>query len=289
MAIIRTLLDQPSAGGTPILPPDLQRQYGGGLQFPHPPADRPYVIGNFVSTLDGIVSFAIPGKAGGGEISGHDSSDRFIMGLLRASADAVMVSSGTFRATAREHAWIPQSIYPEAAELYASFRKDVLGKPRQPYTVIVSGSGVVDLGRPMFRMPEVSVRILTTGQGAERLRSARAGDLPSTEVLALDGSGGAIAPAAMLDALRAKLGVRLLLHEGGPTLYGEFIAARLVDEFFLTVAPQLAGSKLESPRPNMVWQTAFSPHTAPWLRIISVKESGDHLYLRYGLRDPVRP
>ena len=61
------------------------------------------MIGNFVSTLDGIVSFLIPGKEGGGEISGHDEADRFIMGLLRASADAVMVGVGTLHATHPRH------------------------------------------------------------------------------------------------------------------------------------------------------------------------------------------
>ena len=38
---------------------------------------------------------------GEGNISGFDESDRFIMGLLRASADAVMVGSGTLHQTTR--------------------------------------------------------------------------------------------------------------------------------------------------------------------------------------------
>jgi riboflavin biosynthesis pyrimidine reductase len=61
------------------------------------------------------------------------------------------------------------------------------------------------------------------------------------------------------------------------------VAASLVDEFFLTMAPQIAGRNLERPRPAMVWGTEFLPETAPWLNILGVKQSGDHLYLRYGL------
>lgn len=86
MLPIRTLLDQARGADPPALPPDLQRHYDGDLHFPIGSKERPYVIGNFVSTLDGVVSYKIPGHAGGGEISGHDEADRFIMGLLRASA-----------------------------------------------------------------------------------------------------------------------------------------------------------------------------------------------------------
>ena len=53
-------------------------------------AARPHVIGNFVTSLDGVVSLGIPGKAGGGEISGFNPHDRMVMGLLRAAADAVV-------------------------------------------------------------------------------------------------------------------------------------------------------------------------------------------------------
>ena len=265
-----------------MLPAELRHLYDGDLWFAGGAADRPYTIGNFVSTLDGIVTFAIPGQAGGGEISGSDEADRFVMGLLRASADAVMVGAGTLHATARRHVWVAGSVYAKAEELYATYRNKVLGKTQPPFNVIVSGSGKVDLDRPMFQSGEVPVRILTTPKGADALRRAGASALPSTELLVLDDSGGAVTPAAMVEALYRHCGVRLLLHEGGPTLYGEFVAAGLVDEMFLTLSPQIAGSSPEQPRPTMVWRTEFLPETAPWVKLLSVKQSGDHLYLRYG-------
>lgn len=283
MFTIQTLLNT-APPGTAILSEELQRQYGGDLQFPAGVADRPYVIGNFVSTLDGIVSFAVPGREGGGEISGHDEADRFIMGLLRASADAVMVGSGTVHATAPGHAWVAESVYPEGREIYAAYRAGILGKKKPPYSVIVSGSGIVDLDRRMFRSGEVRIVILTTGKGAERLRGAGAASLPATDVLAVESSSGAVEPAAMLDVLQTRYGVHFLLHEGGPTLYGEFLAADLVDEMFVTVSPHIAGSSPEQPRPTMVWGTEFPPESAPWLQLLSVKQSADHLYLRYRRR-----
>lgn len=284
MIRIQTLLDRAPSGAA-VLTAELQQLYGGDLRFPGVVLERPYVIGNFVSTLDGIVSFAVPGKEGGGEISGHDEADRFIMGLLRASVDAVMVGAGTVHATAPGHAWVPESVCPEAKELYSTYRTEGLGKPKPPYTVVVSGSGVVDLDRRMFRTGEVQNVILTTGKGAERLRGAGAASLPATDVVAVDSSSGAIDAAAMLDVMRTRYGVRILLHEGGPMLYGQFIAADLVDEMFVTLAPHIAGSGISQPRPTMVWGTEFQPESAPWLQLFSVKQNGDHLYLRYGRRE----
>jgi len=65
----------------------------GNLGFPEPPADRPWIYSNFVQSLDGIVSF------GGYHASGADISqsteDRWLMDLLRAHADAVLVGVNT--------------------------------------------------------------------------------------------------------------------------------------------------------------------------------------------------
>src|SRR5579871_1610664 len=105
MEPIRTLFTAESELVGPVLPEGLRTQYGGDLHFPPVPDGRPYVIANFGSTLDGVVSFNIPGQSGGALISGSNEGDRFIMGLLRASADAVMVGSGTLDAVSREHVW----------------------------------------------------------------------------------------------------------------------------------------------------------------------------------------
>ena len=95
MEAIRTLIDQQDASPGPSLPDDLRALYGGDLRFQASSGRRPYVVGNFVSTLDGVISFEVPGHSGGGTISGSDEADRFVMGLLRASVDAVVVAAGT--------------------------------------------------------------------------------------------------------------------------------------------------------------------------------------------------
>jgi riboflavin biosynthesis pyrimidine reductase len=281
MEPIRTLLESKTVGASPVLSPELHRLYGGDLHFPEASENRPYVIGNFVATLDGVVSYQIPGKSGGGDISGHDDGDRFVMGLLRASADAVMIASGTLQATAPEHLWIPDSVSPIGTESYASYRRRDLGKSAMPLTVIVTASGAVDLDRAVFRTPGVRALIITTDRGRERLERSGVDRLDTTEVNAMAAPCNRIEPLSILRSLRAKYGVHLLLHEGGPTLFGQFVAHGLVDEFFLTVAPQIAGRTAERPRPGLIQGIDFLPETAPWLRIVSVKQRDDHLYLRY--------
>ena len=53
----------------PPLPPGLRELYDGDLRFRESPAERPFVIANFVSTLDGVVSYEIKGQAGGSAVS----------------------------------------------------------------------------------------------------------------------------------------------------------------------------------------------------------------------------
>ncbi len=286
MELIRTLLDRQDPVNPPVLPEDLRGLYGGDLHLPAPGDGRPYVIGNFVNTLDGVVSFAVPGKAGGGDISGFNAGDRFIMGLLRASADAVMVGAATLADVSQSHLFAAESIYRSASDAYALYRGEILHKPPYPLTVIVSGSGNVDLGRAVFRTPDVRTVILTTKEGRARLAAAGAASLPSTEVRVMQARGSRLAAGAMLEPLWREFGVRLLLHEGGPALFSGFVAEGLVDEFFLTVAPQLAGRTRDSRRPGMIAGVEFQPETAPWLDLVSVKGCADHLYLRYRKRGP---
>jgi len=279
MEQIQTLLDLSGARDQIVLPEELKILYDGDLRFAALD-DRPYVIGNFASTLDGVVSFEIPGKSGGGDISGFNEADRFIMGLLRASVDAVIVGSGTLREVPPGYLWLAEQVYPEASEHYARYRQRVLNKRVPPLNVIVSGSGAVDLQKAVFRTGEVRTLIVTSPKGAELL-AKNAVALTSAEVRAIKDEEGKIAPALILKLLRDEFGVEILLHEGGPALFGDFVVHDCVDELFLTVAPQFAGRDAKRQRPGLVAGAAFLPQTAPWLKLLSVKQGTDYLYLRY--------
>ena len=188
MALIRTLVDRDQDGSEPALSPGLRDLYGGNLPFRTSPAERPFVIANFVSTLDGVVSYQIKGQAGGSTISGSDPADRFIMGLLRASADAIMVGAGTVHDTNPQSLWIPEYTYPDAKHLYTEYRVNVLHKPEYPLLVVVSGSGKLELERAIFRTPGVRTVVMTTPAGRDALTRAGATKLPSVQIHALDAS-----------------------------------------------------------------------------------------------------
>ena len=286
MAPIRTLFAtefaEPSRA---VLPNGLRARYDGNLSFPPAPVERPYLIANFVSTLDGVVSFNLPGQSEGAQISDSNEEDRFIMGLLRASADAVVVGSGTLQAAGPQGSWLPESVYPAAKDLYRRYRTEVLRKPEYPLVVIVTRTGVLDLASVVFHTPRTRVLILTTEQGKQRLSQSGSGALASVEVKALSSAESRIPPSAILSLLRQEAGVELLLHEAGPTLFGEFLAGGFMDELFLTVAPQIAGRVAAHPRPGLDANVEFSPATAPWWKLLSAKSAGDYLFLRYQMRD----
>jgi riboflavin biosynthesis pyrimidine reductase len=282
MALVRTLTDRDQDHLGPPLPPGLRELYDGDLRFPESLAERPFVIANFVSTLDGVVSYEIKGQSGGATVSGSDPADGFIMGLLRASADAVIVGAGTVNDASPEGLWIPEYTYPDGKLLFRDYRVNVLHKPEYPLLVVVSGSGRLELGRAIFQTPGVRTAVITTSAGSDVLAKAGATKLPSVQIHALDAKGGTMAPMAMLRLLYAQLGVRRLLHEGGPTLFGQFLEAQAVDELFLTLSPRIAGRKGDTIRPGLVEGIEFIPDRSPGFQLRSVKQRAEYLYLRYG-------
>jgi riboflavin biosynthesis pyrimidine reductase len=280
MRLVQTLIDCDKEYAEPALPQELKELYDGDLHFGAAPATRPFVIANFVSTLDGVVSYGTQGKSDGSAISGSNPADRFIMGLLRASADAIIVGAGTVEDARTKSLWTPESTYPDAKQFYAEYRA-ALHKPEYPLLVVVTGSGKLELDRAIFQTPLMRTVLITTSAGSDELTRRGAASLGSVEVHALNSSGGSIAPQAMLELLQSQFGVKTLLHEGGPTLFGQFLAAGVIDEFFLTLSPQIAGRKNDVVRPALVEGAEFLPDSAPRFQMLSVKQEAAYLYLRY--------
>jgi riboflavin biosynthesis pyrimidine reductase len=237
---------------------------------------RPTVIANFVSTLDGVVAFDTDGRSGGGEVSGFSEPDRFVMGMLRAMADVVLVGAGTVRA-ASTHEWTPRHVHRESAELYETWRQQMGIQSGQPTTIVATASGSLDPKHPGLSATDVQVVIATTQGGAERLQAAG----PASNVRIEIASAGTVIDASRLVELAASAGARLVLCEGGPHLIGELLKADLLDELFLTIAPQVAGRDATAQRLALVEGAAFDVATAPWAEFRSVRRSGDHLFLRY--------
>lgn len=266
------------------LTPVLSTYYDGGFSLPSDKkTELPYVIANFVETLDGIVSYNAPGQTGGGAISGGKEQDKMVMGLLRARADAVIFGSSSLHVDTK-HVRIPSTIYPAFSAEYETFRKQLGSRENLPMSVIMTASGEVDLSEPTFHRPGLRVIIATTKKGRDVLMQK---ELPSsTEVRVIEPQEGeatpkSISPRSVLALLARDYGVRVALYEGGPTLLASFLAEHLIDELFLTLAPQIAGRSADLHRLSLVEGHAFMPNEAPWATLLSVKLAGSHLLLRY--------
>ena len=273
-AALRTLLETKRGRGLP-LPPTLSRLYGT-FRLPVP-RSGPLVFSNFVSTLDGVVSLQVKGHSGGGDISGFSGQDRMVMGLLRAAADAVIVGSGTLAADP-QHLWTPQAICPELADDYRRLG-DAMAKPGPALNVIVSAGGMVNLRLPVFSSGKVAAMIVTTLQGAKRLH--RLGVPDSVQMQVIRRRSGEIPAAEILRAVGRVIAARRILVEGGPRLLGTFYKERLIDEQFLSLAPQLSGREIGDSRMSLVMGKTFAPRDPLWGRLTDARQGSRLLFLRY--------
>lgn len=283
LTTLRTLW-QADLGEMQVLPPELTAFYGT-LRLPAVGA-KPRVTANFVSTLDGVTSWNVPGQMGGGEISGFSQEDAGVMGLLRATSAAVIIGAATLRVVP-DHLWTAEFIQPALGTAYQVLRAS-LGHTQPPLAVIVTGSGDVDVALRIFTSREEPALIVTTAEGEQRLRAR---GLPAAVMLAAAAPApdGKLSAASILAAVNAHLpaGPRRLLLEGGPQLMGTFFAAQAIDELFLTLSPQIAGRDgahgAAGWRPGLVEGALLAPERPGWGRLVSVRQADSYLFLRYAM------
>lgn len=266
------LFEQP---GLPAwgLPRALAAAYGGDLGFP-----RPCLYANFVASVDGVTALGPEYPSSGSAISGHNPADRFLMGLLRACADVVLIGAGTLRATPG-HLWTPGYVCPAAADGYAALRRS-LGWAGDPQLAVVTVRGDLPAAHPALR---AGALIVTTTAGAQRLR----GRLPSACTILNLGDQPALPLADVLGTIRARAG-SAVLSEGGPRLLGQLVAERLLDELFLTISPVLAG-RADTPRPGLIAARELLPSRTELAELISVRQHESYLFLRYRFHRTPRP
>jgi len=205
-----------------------------------PPAHdgRPHVGLNFVMTADGRVSYQ--GRA---EIGTR--TDRQLMFHLRSLADAVMIGAGTLRVD--------------------PFTPSIKGRERQPMAVVVSRTCDLPLENKFFAHPGVRLVATTTGAPADKVAAVRAAGA-TVEAF----GEREVNLRALLRGLRDR-GVRFLLGEGGPTLAGELLALRLVDELFLTHATLVTAE----PDARRLFEGGLRPPGVVRLERVSLHESAD--------------
>lgn len=263
------LLDREETAGDG-LPEPFRAVYGGDWRIPA--GDEPYVCVNFCTARDGRVSFSEPGHVGGGDVSGFDARDRWLMGLLRARADAVMVGDGTMKAEP-EHLWTPAGICPADADAFAALRKTE-GRREHPLQVFVSKDGELPWDAQVFAHAELEVVVATAGRSpvvptcAARIEFVQFPD-------------GGVDFQALGRTLSERHGVRTIVCEGGPRLYGTMLRDGVALDEFVTLSPLVLGDDgVGAHRPSLVEGVRFAPGAARRSRLVSVRAGGDHLYLR---------
>jgi riboflavin biosynthesis pyrimidine reductase len=249
------------------LPDELARDYGGPFGI-----GESRLFANFVSSLDGIT--AIPSVPRSNTlVSGGSQSDRFVMGLLRASADVVVIGSATLAAAPRS-LWTPEQVFPPAANAFAELRNRI-GRPPALELAILTATGRVDPAHPAF---EAGALAFTTDRAASRLRE----ELPPRATVVSLGPGPKLDIATAIEALHER-GHKAILSEGGPHVFGSLLRARLVDELFLTISPLLVGRSAGEARLGLVEGVALLPGGPVGCRLLGLRRDNTHQFLRYEL------
>ncbi|MDX6605607.1 MAG: hypothetical protein QOD14_147 [Solirubrobacterales bacterium] len=212
--------------------------------------DRPYLILNFATTLDGRA--AIDGKSG--PIGSPTDSE--MLQRLRTRVDAVMIGAGTMRA--ERYGRIVSD-----PQLRAYRERTLL--THDPLAVIVSNR---------FELPW-DAGLFTDGGGRVVVFTASEKEPPETNtpVTVVRHPDGVELDRA-LEWLLVERGIRSVLCEGGPTLHGRLRERGLADELFVTIAPKIAGG--EGPRLLEGALTDVDQVELAWLL-----ESGGELFARY--------
>jgi riboflavin biosynthesis pyrimidine reductase len=205
-----------------LLPDPAQLDDAGLIEAYRPPAGRHLRV-NFVTSLDGSVT--VDGRSEGLGSPG----DRRIFQVLRALADVVVVGHGT----ASTEGYRPITADSAVGRLRAS-----IGRPPTASIAVVSRRASLD---PASRLVTgaVSPTILLTCAAAD---AGRREALAAAGVTVLVCGEQEVDLPLALDRLAA-LGHEQVLCEGGPALFRDAVAAGLVDELDLTIAPALVGSE----------------------------------------------
>ncbi|MHB8240545.1 MAG: dihydrofolate reductase family protein [Solirubrobacteraceae bacterium] len=227
---------------------------------PISPDGRPRVLLNMVATADGRATLS--GRSG--PISG--AADRQLFHELRTAVDGVLVGAATVR-TERYGRMISQESRRQ--------RRLERGLAEEPLACIVSGRLALDEDIPLLGEPTARVVIVTSSE------ASLPGSVAQVDYIRNVSEGRLDLPAA-LSELRERFGVESLLCEGGPHLSAQLLAAGLVDELYLSVAPKLVGGEPAGGEALRILAGAeLDP--AVDLELLSVLGGDSYLFLRYGV------
>jgi riboflavin biosynthesis pyrimidine reductase len=265
-----------------------------------PERSRPRMLLNMVCTADGRATLG--GRSG----AIGNRADRELFHALRTAVDAVLVGAGTARAERYR-----RLVKDEAQRRLRRER----GLSEEPLACIVSASLALSPDTvPLLADPAARIVVITpsatgelpaatgvepgdTGEprstkepgGTEgpgdTKEPATTGEVPGRAIpveyiRAARGDGLLDLPSALAE-LHTRLGVRTVLCEGGPHLNGALLAAGVVDELFLSLAPKLGGGANQEASRRIVSGPELDPPVE--LKLCGALESEGCLLLRYSV------
>jgi riboflavin-specific deaminase-like protein len=184
--------------------------------------ERPYLLLNFATTLDGRA--AINGRSG----PIGSAVDTEMLQRLRTRVDAVMIGAGTMRAER-----YGRIVSDPQLRAY----RERTGLAHDPLAVIVSNRLELPWDAALFTNGGGRVVVFTASDQEPPQTATRVTIVRHPDGVELD---------RVMEWLRKERGIRSVLCEGGPTLHGRLREGGLADELFLTIAPKVAGG--EGPR-----------------------------------------
>jgi len=194
---------------------------------------RPWVVVDMIASADGAI--AVEGRSGG--LGGP--ADKAVFRALRGAADVVLVGAGTARA---------EGYGPVRADDATRARRRARGQAPVARLALVTARLDLDPEARMFTEAEEPPVVITTVAAAAGADAALAGRADLVAV------GDDEVDLALGMAALHERGASLVLVEGGPTLNGHLVAADLVDEWCLSIAPVLvsgeSGRAAHGPEPT---------------------------------------
>ncbi|MFE3542069.1 RibD family protein [Nocardia sp. NPDC059177] len=217
---------------------------------------RPRVRLSVAASLDGYID-----DASAQRLLLSNSADFDAVDQVRAESDAILVGAQTLRTD--NPRLLVNSAERRAARVAA-------GKPEYPVKVTVTESGDLD---PELRFWHTGgAKLVYTGAASAARLGGRLAGL--AEVIAL---GDRPTLPALLDDLGAR-GIHRLMVEGGTGMHTGFLAADLVDEIRLAIAPILVG---DPAAPRFVGPALFPGGAQRRLLLTGVEQLGDVAVLNY--------
>jgi riboflavin-specific deaminase-like protein len=221
---------------------------------------RPYVLLSAAVSVDGYLDDTSPQRL---LLSNAEDFDR--VDEVRAGVDAILIGATTIR---RDNPRLLVYSEQRRADRIAH------GLSEYPLKVTVTGTGDLDADAKFWHHGGAKLAF-TVDSALEKLRARLEGlaDVVST--------GPTFDWGLALDEL-GRRGVRRLMVEGGGTIHTQLMAADLVDELHVAIAPLLVG---QATAPRFLSPASYPGGSTARMRLLEARTVGDVVLLRYAPKE----